>query len=162
MKKINRKLIVVLVIVSIIGIAMGLNLHLDKSPNPKSTASVTINNARVFVEVAQTPAEKQKGLMFREYMAEDEGMLFILDSTGIYSFWMKNTLIPLDLIWFDENWRIVDIKQNVPPCTVPTDQRCPSYTPKLPVRYTLEVNGGWVEKNNVSIGDYAQYQPQVY
>lgn len=77
------------------------------------------------VELAKTPAEQQKGLMYRESMEERDGMLFIFDRSDIYNFRMKNTLIPLDMLWIDEQSKVVKIL-TAQPCTA---DPCPNYTP---------------------------------
>lgn len=105
---------------------------------------------RVYVELAQSAEQKLRGLMFREYLSADGGMLFVYDREDYYSFWMKNTKIPLDIIYISADMRIVDIKHDFQPCTT---QDCPAYTPAHAAQYILEVNGGYVEKKNVKIGD---------
>ena len=106
----------------------------------------------VKVEVAATPDERAKGLQYRQSMGRDEGMLFIFPSSAHQSFWMKDTLIPLDIIWFDARKRIVFFLSNVLPCE--TDQ-CPVYTPDSNARYVLEVNAGVVAELGLSVGDQA-------
>lgn len=86
--------------------------------------------------------------MFVEKLPEDEGMLFTYNQEWIYSFWMKNTLIPLDIIWFNKDKKIVDI-QTMQPCE--TDE-CPSYTPKWKAQYVLEVNAGLMQKYRIQTG----------
>ena len=80
--------------------------------------------------------------MFREYLDEKSGMLFIFPEDGEYGFWMKNTLIPLDMIWIDKDMKIIDI-QTAEPCTA---EPCPSHTPSGDARYVLEVNANASEK----------------
>ena len=98
------------------------------------------------IEVAQTPEERARGLMFREYMAPGAGMLFVFDRTGPVAFWMENTLIPLDMIFVDENGTISHIHPNA----VPHDR-----TP-IPggnsVRYVLEINGGMARALGIEVG----------
>src|SRR5688500_9478780 len=81
----------------------------------------------VGVELAADPETRARGLMHRPLLAPDRGMLFLFPSSEIQSFWMKDTLIPLDMIWIDEDRRIVDIMSDVPPCRA---DPCPSYTPR--------------------------------
>ena len=81
--------------------------------------------------------------MFVSEMPEDEGMLFIFEESGVYSFWMKNTLIPLDIIWLDEDKNIVFVKHNALPCKT---EVCPSINPNASARYVLEINAGLAEK----------------
>ncbi|MCK9368460.1 DUF192 domain-containing protein [Candidatus Dojkabacteria bacterium] len=120
-----------------------------------STNSVKITNSNnevktVEVEIANTESSRQQGLMNRTYLGENSGMLFVFDSDVQTGFWMKNTLIPLDLIYIDNNLKIVDIKENFIQCTTAT---CPLYLAKAPFRYVLEVNSGWSSKNSVKVGD---------
>ncbi|MDR0370049.1 MAG: DUF192 domain-containing protein [Candidatus Peribacteria bacterium] len=86
--------------------------------------------------------------MFREILPEDEGMLFIFDTEQPYSFRMKNTLIPLDMIWINNNLTIVDIQQ-ANPCK--TDS-CPSFIPAENAQYVLELNQGITQKYGIHIG----------
>src|SRR5262245_56049422 len=86
----------------------------------------------VTVEIAADEDTRQQGLMYRDRLAEDRGMIFFFASTGEYPFWMKNTLIPLDMIWIDESRRIAHIAHDVPPCKA---DPCPSYPPNAPAKY---------------------------
>ena len=101
------------------------------------------------IEIADNYEERRQGLMFREKLDENSGMLFIFESSGEYDFWMKNTLIPLDIIWINEDYKIVDIQKAVP-CM---DVACRSYIPNGEARYVLEVNSGFAEENGINIGD---------
>ena len=89
--------------------------------------------------------------MFRSHLNESSGMLFVFPDEQKRRFWMKNTLMPLDIIFISSNFTIVDIKQNFAPCQ--TDP-CETYTSKEPAQYVLEVNAGFVDRNNVSIGNH--------
>jgi YVTN family beta-propeller protein len=106
--------------------------------------------ARVFVEVPDDREEFARGLMFRKHLPWNAGMLFAYSDEETRSFWMKNTLIPLDMMFVDSSSRIVDIKENVPPCE---QDECPSYPSKEPAQYVLEVNAGFVQDKGVKIGD---------
>ena len=88
--------------------------------------------------------------MNREQLDKNKGMLFIFDESSKYSFWMKNTLIPLDIIWINENLEIVWIAENVNPCE---EDPCPSYIPQEKAKYVLEINGGLSEKHGFKIND---------
>lgn len=96
------------------------------------------------IEIVKERAERTRGLQFRESMSKDSGMLFIFPESRRHSFWMKDTLIPLDMIWIDHGQRIVYIEHNVPPC--PPNTSCPSYTPPKRALYVLEVNAGIAEE----------------
>lgn len=115
----------------------------------QKTPYVKIGNTTVSVELAITSEEKAKGLMHREYLAEDRGMLFIFEDEKAPSFWMKNTLIPLDMVFINSDNKIVDILV-AEPCK---KDPCKTYTPKADAKYVLEVNAGFSERHNVKIGD---------
>jgi uncharacterized protein len=104
------------------------------------------------VEIPKTQQEFTQGLMYREYLPENQGMLFIFQETQKHGFWMKNTLIPLDIIWMNEELEVVYIAQAVPceeePCTI--------YAPDTEALYVLEINQNQTIKNNINIGDKAQ------
>ncbi|MFH1326112.1 MAG: DUF192 domain-containing protein [Candidatus Falkowbacteria bacterium] len=102
------------------------------------------------VELAVTSAEKSRGLMYRERLAENSGMLFIFERPDIYPFWMKNTLIPLDIIWLNEQREIVFIKHAALPCQVDV---CPNIIPAKSASYVLELNAGVAESIGLKIGD---------
>jgi|SRR3989344_4109172 len=102
------------------------------------------------VETSDNPLERTQGLMFRSSLDENKGMLFIFESSGLYSFWMKNTLIPLDIIWINENLEIIDIQRDAQPCT---SEVCKSYSLSSEALYVLEINSGLTEKYGMNIGD---------
>ena len=92
----------------------------------------------IFAEVADTPAKRAQGLMFRTNLAPDHGMLFKFPELGNWTFWMKNTKIPLDIIWLDETGNVVHIEPKVPICTR-TDDGCPRYHSRKKAMYVLEL-----------------------
>jgi uncharacterized membrane protein (UPF0127 family) len=104
----------------------------------------------VALEVARTEPERSRGLMHRASMPERAGMIFLFERPGIYPFWMKNTLIPLDLFWTDTNGTIVWIAESVPPCQA---DPCPEYPPKAIASYVIETNAGFAKRHSVKIGD---------
>ena len=87
--------------------------------------------------------------MFRERLAEDQGMLFILDEEITPSFWMKDMRFPLDILWVDKNKKIAAITQDAQPCV----GSCPNLSPDKKVKFVLELNSGFVEKNQIKSGD---------
>ena len=105
---------------------------------------------RVFVEVPDELEEFARGLMFRNHLPWNAGMLFAFNEEEPQTFTMKNTLIPLDMIFIDSNSKIIDIKENVPPCK---QEECPSYPSREPAQYVLEVNAGFVQEKGVKVGD---------
>ena len=109
----------------------------------------------VQVELATDDATRGQGLMFRDQMPEGRGMLFIFKRTGDYPFWMKNTLIPLDIIWINERKQIVGISANTPPCKA---DPCPSYPPGGMSRYVLEIGGGGAARHGLANGQTLRFE----
>lgn len=111
---------------------------------------VVLKGKRFTVELSETQQEQALGLMFREEMAENHGMLFVFPVEGMRSFWMKNTRIPLDIFYFDDDLRLVSVSENAKPCKT---QRCPSYPSAGPAKYVLELNAGKASELGVQPGD---------
>ncbi|MFH0828078.1 MAG: DUF192 domain-containing protein [Candidatus Omnitrophota bacterium] len=107
----------------------------------------------VNVEIADSEGSRARGLMFRKKLPEKSGMFFIFPGDGVYSFWMKNTFIPLDIIWMDKDFKVVHIKSFIPPCR---SFNCPSYNPGFEARYVLEVNAGFTSFHRIEINDKAE------
>ena len=113
-------------------------------------ARVTVGPATFQVEVAQTIEERQQGLMFRRELPQGQGMLFV-QPPGPAAFWMKNTYIPLDLLYFDADGKLLQIRADTPPCTTPN---CPIYpSATTTVRYILEINAGEAARRGIQVGD---------
>ncbi|MEK7540985.1 MAG: DUF192 domain-containing protein [Patescibacteria group bacterium] len=102
------------------------------------------------MEIAKTPLETSKGLMFRKNLEQDKGMLFVFKKEAKYSFWMKNTLIPLDIIWINKDKKVVFISENAQPCKW---YSCYSIKPTAEAKYVLEVNSGVVQKIGLKTED---------
>lgn len=117
------------------------------------TKNVILEGKAVEVEIADSDAEKIRGLMFRQSLDDDKGMLFVYESAETRTFWMKNTPIPLDIIFISPEKKIVDI-QTMQPCE---KEPCAKYTSAGKVQYALEVNAGFADENNISIGDKARW-----
>ena len=123
----------------------------ESVPNGESIAIITSNGpVKIQAEIADEPEERQTGLMFRDELGESSGMLFIFPYEAITSFWMKNTKIPLDMIFISSDWTITEIKRDIQPCI---SDPCPTYPSEYPTKYVLEVNAGFSEKNGVRAGD---------
>jgi hypothetical protein len=112
--------------------------------------TIYIQDKPFLAEIADTSEKQSKGLMFRHKIKDDYCMLFIFPGEDFRSFWMKNTLIPLDIIFLNQEQQIVDMFLAAPPCGA---DPCPAYTSKLPARYVLEINGGLAKKLKLKIGD---------
>lgn len=110
--------------------------------------------ATLDIEIADTRDDITQGLMYRPTMAENHAMLFLMETTDIQSFWMLNTLIPLDIIFIGEDQRIINIAANTPPKSLE------SVSSTAPARYVLEVNGGYAARKGLQAGDLIQWVRQ--
>ncbi len=133
-----------------------LALGLPNETAATGFAVVTFKNEkaliRVNAEIAETPSETQRGLMFRISLPEDSGMLFVFDRDQPLTFWMMNTSIPLDGIFVSSLLRVVSIAEDLKPCP-PSDCRNPQYfSSATPAMYVLEVNAGFSRKNGITVG----------
>jgi uncharacterized membrane protein (UPF0127 family) len=118
----------------------------------KSPSQLTIKGRKIRVEVARTEDEKARGLMFRESLGKDDGMLFVYDREEFLTFWMKNTPIPLSIAFIDRRGKIVDI-QDMEPFSLST------HASTLPAQYALEMNKGWFKRNGIGVGDLVRIPP---
>lgn len=109
------------------------------------------NDRKIVAEVMMRPEDMARGMMYRESLAPDRGMLFFHTSPGRYPYWMHNCKIALDLIWLDAGQRVVEIVPNAPACEKPADQ-CPSYGGTQEARYVLELAGGLASKYGLAPG----------
>jgi len=116
----------------------------------KSGPYVELKGQRFSIEVADDDAARQHGLMDRTQMEADHGMLFVFDEDAPRAFWMKNTKIPLDMLFFGADKRLISVQHDVPPCVA---DPCPAYSSGAPARYVLELNGGQAAKLGLSPGD---------
>lgn len=105
------------------------------------------------VELARTAEERAQGLMFRRHLADDAGMVFDMESSGVWSFWMKNTLIPLDIIFVDAGWRVVCVVPNAAPETLES-RGC-----NKPSRWVLELRAGNAARYGIAAGTPLRWRP---
>jgi len=107
----------------------------------------------ILIETADTEAERERGLMYRDKLDEGHGMLFIFKEEAPRNFWMKNTLIPLDIIFIDGAGKIINIAENAQPCKA---DPCEIYKSVSPAMYVIEIGGGESSKHNIMPGDYIE------
>lgn len=120
-----------------------------KSQEQASTSNVVeFGPYKLYVELATNPLNRERGLMYRTQMADNKGMLFIFETPAVQSFWMKNTYIPLDIIFLDEDFRVVKVHKNTLP-----NQITETYSSFFPAKYALETKAGWAGMSKLNEGD---------
>ena len=122
-----------------------------------NTEDVTLpDGARIHAEVKRSSAEKAKGMMYRDSLPRDQGMLFLNGRPERAAYWMANCKIPLDIIWLGERRQVVEISADTPPC--PSGGRdCPAFGGHEAAQYVLELNGGEAKRHNVTVGSVLQF-----
>ena len=120
---------------------------------------VEVGGERFQVEIADDDAERARGLMFRDAMPDDHGMLFIHERQEPQAYWMKNTKIALDILYFDSERRLVTQQRDVPPCSA--GDRCPPYPSRAPARYVLELNAGQAARLKLEDGAELRFGPGI-
>ena len=124
------------------------------TPAPVTGPRVVMPSGAVYsLEIARTPDEQARGLMFRESLPERFGMLFPFPDRGVHGFWMKNTMIPLDILWLDASGKVLFISTETPPCKA---DPCPTYGPNFPTASVLEIAGGKARREQISVGSVLQ------
>ena len=121
-------------------------------PEPTQEVLIPIKTPKgtvLYAELADTPVKRGRGLMFREQLPPDRGMLFTFGDMQTWSFWMKNTKIPLDIVWMDDKKKIVHIERNLPICTK-TDDSCP--------QFVLELGGGRADALDLQRGKKLEFK----
>lgn len=120
---------------------------------------VELAGKRYAIEIADDDAERARGLMFRDTMPGRSGMLFIHETQEPLAYWMKNTRIPLDILYFDDARKLVAQQRDVPPCSA--GDACPSYPSDAPARYVLELNAGEAERLKLAEGEELRFGPGI-
>jgi uncharacterized protein len=150
-------LLVGLVSISIIGSLLGAPPSVSSASDSSLIPIRTPSGLIIQAEIADTPQKRATGLMFRDHLKKDHGMLFFFSVPQAWTFWMKNTKIALDLIWLDGKKRVVHIERNVPICTR-TDDSCPQYRSNSDdALYVLEIAGGTVDGYKIEKGSQLQF-----
>ena len=126
----------------------------DKSPAPLRTMAVKVGAHALKVEVADSDDARSRGLMFRERMGKNDGMLFIFPDPGYHSMWMMNTLIPLSVAFIDGDGTILNVL-DMEPKTLET------HTAAGPARYAIETNKGWFAEKRIKAGDKVTGLPRA-
>lgn len=111
---------------------------------------LTLPSGKVLqVEVMVNDADRQMGLMFRPSLAPDRGMLFLFEARDFHGIWMKNCKFPIDIVWLDDEKKIVHVQEGAPPCT---REPCAVYSPLRRATYVLELNSGQARREKAVVG----------
>lgn len=129
---------------------MVASLGVQAAPPAPAAATVQLHGQQFAIELATTDATRTQGLMNRTHLAADHGMLFVFAESAPQAFWMKNTLIPLDILYFDDARRLVSMQLDVPPCKA---DPCAIYPSDVPARYVLELAAGTARRVGIRNGD---------
>ena len=130
----------------------------NTTPASHVAPAVDLHGQRFSVEFATDEASRVRGLMMRSTLAADHGMLFVFPDTAARAFWMKNTLIPLDILYFDADRRLVSMQLDVPPCTA---DPCPTYPSSAAARYVLELSAGTAQRIGAKMTDELKIEGEV-
>ena len=133
----------------------GSDHHPDRPP---SAVAFDGSDAVLYVDVADTAPEQQKGLMGVEHLPEDEGMAFVFDEPSTTTFWMKDTIIPLSIAFVDAADRVIGVR-DMEPCGA---DPCPTYGIDQPFVLAIEANLGWFDRAGIEIGDHAELSVNAY
>jgi uncharacterized membrane protein (UPF0127 family) len=125
-------------------------LLLSSCASADSPSQVCFHDQCFTVEIMDTQEKRSLGLQGRTSLPADQGMLFIFPMEDILNFWMKDTLIALDMVWINDGHVIVDIKTDIQPCI---KEPCPIYVPSGKARYVLEVNASFAQAHGLKVGD---------
>ena len=110
-----------------------------------------VDDVALQVMIADTEPRRVRGLMFEDQLPYDQGMIFVFEESGLYSLWMLNMQFSLDMIWFDQDGKIVHIEKDVPPCKTALEiAACQSIVPNGEAVYILEVTSGFIDQNNIT------------
>lgn len=107
------------------------------------------------VEVMRKPQDRAMGLMFRPSLPEDQGMLFVFEESDFHSIWMKNCRFAIDIVWLDEQHKVVHLAEKVPPCK---KDPCPSYAPMQTASFVLELNAGQARREKALVGSTLSFE----
>ncbi|MEK7300728.1 MAG: DUF192 domain-containing protein [Nitrospirota bacterium] len=151
-----RVILIAFIVLSLAGPSSGNATPPPGNPAARLIPVKTPSGTVVQAEIADTPQKRAAGLMYRDHLKKDHGMMFFFDQAQEWTFWMKNTLIALDLIWMDDKKRVIHIERNVPICTR-TDDSCPQYRPNDGAMYVLEIAAGTADGLKIEKGTKLQF-----
>jgi uncharacterized membrane protein (UPF0127 family) len=138
------------VIIGVVGMmTLPSDSKLESVEFPRGT--IMLDGVPIEVQIADTEPRRVRGLMFQDQMPLDQGMIFVFQEPGLYSLWMLNMQFSLDMMWFDDDGKIVRIEKDVPPCKTALEiTTCQSIIPEGNALYVLEVTSGFIDQNNIT------------
>jgi hypothetical protein len=138
------------VIIGVVGLmTLPSESKLESVEFPRGT--IMVDTIPLQVQIADSEPRRIRGLMFQDQLPYDQGMIFVFEKPGLYSLWMLNMQFSLDMIWFDQDGKIVHIEKDVPPCKTPLEiATCQSIVPDKEAVYVLEVTSGFIDQNNIT------------
>ena len=148
---INYKLLILISILVVINLVYNNANSEDDTLQP-----IQLGQKIIQVEIADTQRKRNRGLMYRKSLPDDQGMLFVFPSSQILSFWMKNTYIPLSIGFFNSKRQLLEV-QEMQPESVLLKEPSKTYKSRLPAKYALEMNKGWFSKNKIKLGTKFKY-----
>jgi uncharacterized membrane protein (UPF0127 family) len=146
--------IALIVLAALLSIGCGSN---EPTGTGLNVREVTLpNGTKIRCEVMARPEDMARGMMHRDALPPDRGMLFLHAEPGRYAYWMHNVRVPLDIVWMDRSRRIVEIAPDTPGC-LKTPQECPSYGGNAEASYVLELAGGGASRHGLKLGDVLSF-----
>jgi uncharacterized membrane protein (UPF0127 family) len=139
-----------LLLLTVIALGLGYYLKTEYLEVPERVTLELKNGIRLTPVVMDSPHELSRGLTREDYIEDSSGALFIFEKEGYHRFWTKDMKFPVDILWINEDWQVVEITRDAQPSF---GRECPSYFPKRPARYALEINSGLADRFNITVGD---------
>ena len=130
----------------------------EAKPQNRKETLIRIKDLSITAKIAANSKDRQKGLSKLESLPLDQGELFVFDKSDKYEIWMKDMKFAIDIIWIDQDKRIVDIASNIPPEPGKKDQELQRYQPKQEAKYILEINAGLASLHNLQVGDQLSFE----
>jgi uncharacterized membrane protein (UPF0127 family) len=149
-----KHITVLIMVIGIAGAGIAALLAFPRSasaPLPHHEPMVRINDLSIPVEIADSSEEWSRGLSGRQSLPAEQGMLFVFPAPGMYPFWMPDMRFPIDIIWIDQDRRVIGVSENVPP--LENAAKPVYYRPPSPAQYVLEVNAGFARSHGITVGD---------
>ena len=136
-------------------IALGCAVAVPRAPAASGLIPLKVPSGKVFqTELMIEDEDRAMGLMFRPSLPADRALLFVFDDLDFHGIWMKNCRFPIDIVWLDEDKKVVHVTPNVPPCKA---DPCPSYQPMRKAAYVIEMNAGAAQKQKVAVGSAVEF-----